>query len=262
MTAPLRLLLLGGYLSYRALFEWLRPSLFISVMLVTPVLQMLFFAELGRYAGSADPSYFVIGNAIVGCTVACVYGPMLAMSEERATGTLPVLLASPASRICIFVGRLIPFAVNGLLVSAYTLFFGSLVTDAHIPADRILPLGLTLLIAASACSGLGLCLGAIGLVSRDVPFLANLVALLMLLVSGANIGMDRLPVWLRVLGEALPLSRGIEAARRIARGDSLSAVGGLLLGEIVIGLVYLVASVGVFAWAEKTARTKATLELA
>ncbi|WP_328873964.1 ABC transporter permease [Streptomyces sp. NBC_00287] len=260
--APLRLLVIGGYLSYRALFEWLRPSLFFSVMLVTPVLQMLFFAQLGRYAQVADPSYFVIGNAVVGCTVACVYGPILAMAEERATGTLPALLASPANRIIVFVGRLIPFALNGLLVSAYTLLVGALVLDADIAAGEVAPLALTLMVAAAACSGLGLCLGAVGLLVRDVPFLANLVALLMLLVSGANVALDELPTGLRILGEALPLSRGIEAARRIADGETLSAVSGLLLGEIVVGLVYFVASVGVFAWAETTARTRATLELA
>ncbi|NUR92997.1 MAG: ABC transporter permease, partial [Nonomuraea sp.] len=236
----LRLFVLGGYLSYRALFQWLRPSLFIPTMLIGPTLQILFFALFGRYAGVGGDRFYLVGNAVLACSIPCVFGPMLALSEERASGTLPLVLASPASRIAIFAGRVVPFALNGLLVSCVALVFGGLALGTPIRAGEIPLVLLILVISALSCSGLGLTMGAFGLVSRDVPFLSNLVSIAMLLVSGANVALAVLPAPLRLIGEALPLSRGIEAVRLAVAGAPASRLSSLMLGEVAVGVVYLV----------------------
>ena len=57
-------------------------------------------------------------------------------------------------------------------------------------------------------------IGSIGLRARDVFFAANLVYFLMLLVCGVNIAEDDLPGWLQAIGDVVPLTHGIEAARR------------------------------------------------
>ena len=46
MTA-LRVALIGGLLSFRGLFSWLHPALFVPTMIVPPLFQVLFFAYLG-----------------------------------------------------------------------------------------------------------------------------------------------------------------------------------------------------------------------
>ena len=52
----LRVFAIGGFLSYRALFGWLNPYLFVIILLVPSVTQILFFAYLGRAAGVEDDS--------------------------------------------------------------------------------------------------------------------------------------------------------------------------------------------------------------
>jgi ABC-2 type transport system permease protein len=260
-VAQTRLLVLGGYLSYRALFAWLRPSLFIPTMLIGPLLQTAFFVVLGRYAHVADDRFYIGGNALLACAVPCVYGPMLALAEERSGGTLPMVLASPVNRITVFLGRMIPFMLNGLLVSLATLLlsdllYGSAITPARIPA--LLPV---LLVSAASCSGLGLLLGALGLWLRDVPFLSNLVVTFMLLVTGANVARAQLPPVLRAIGDVVPLTRGITAIRDIATGGSLGASAGLIGGEALVGAVYLVAAVLLVRWIEGMARRAGTLAL-
>jgi ABC-2 type transport system permease protein len=53
----LRVFGIGGYLSYRALFGWLSPSLFVIILLVPSVTQIFFFTFLGRSANGADDSF-------------------------------------------------------------------------------------------------------------------------------------------------------------------------------------------------------------
>ena len=50
----LRVFFLGGVFSYRALFNWISPVMYVTTMLGSPLFQILFFAYLGRFAGVQD----------------------------------------------------------------------------------------------------------------------------------------------------------------------------------------------------------------
>ena len=72
MTAAARVFAVGGVISYRALFNWIQPGIYVTTMLGSPLFQILFFTYLGRYAGSEDDAFFIVGNAI---QVAAQIGP-------------------------------------------------------------------------------------------------------------------------------------------------------------------------------------------
>jgi ABC-2 type transport system permease protein len=97
-------------------------------------------------------------------------------------------------------------------------------------------------VTTCSCVALGMLIGSIGLRARDVFFGANLVYFLMLLVCGVNIPNDELPGWLGAIGNCLPLTHGIEAAREIASGDAARRRRGLLWTEALIGLAYATAA--------------------
>ena len=48
MTAAARLFFVGGVTSFRALWNWLSPWIYIPTMLVSPIFQILLFAYIGR----------------------------------------------------------------------------------------------------------------------------------------------------------------------------------------------------------------------
>ncbi len=50
MTSSLRIFFVGGLISFRALFNWIKPSLYIPTMLGSPLFQIIFFTYLGRFA--------------------------------------------------------------------------------------------------------------------------------------------------------------------------------------------------------------------
>jgi ABC-2 type transport system permease protein len=69
-----------------------------------------------------------------------------------------------------------------------------------------------------------------------------------------------LPAWLQAIGEGLPLTHGIQAAREVAGGASLGDVSGLVWTELGIGAAYAAAAYAVFRLFEAEGRRRASLE--
>jgi len=258
--AALRLFFVGGNISYHALFNWISPGMYVTTMLGSPLFQILFFTYLGRYAGSEDDAFFIVGNAIQVSAMAGIFGMTMGIANERQYGTLQPLLASPANRLAMFGGRAVPFIVNGLVVSAFGFAVAWAFLDFSIASGSAPALVLAVVVTTCSCVALGMLIGSIGLRARDVFFGANLVYFLMLLVCGVNIANEDLPGWLGAVGRCLPLTHGIEAAREIAAGTPLSDVAGLLGTEALIGLAYATVAYGLFRFFELEGRRKASLD--
>jgi ABC-2 type transport system permease protein len=260
MTAAVRVFFVGGRISYRALFNWISPLLYVTTMLGSPLFQILFFTYLGRYAQSQDDLFYIVGNAVQVSAMAGIYGMTMGIANERHFGTLSPLLATPANRLAIFAGRALPFVVNGLVVSAFGFGVGWLLLDFR-PAEGSVPaLALVVLVTTCSCTALGMLIGSIGLRARDVFFGANLVYFLMLLACGVNVANEDLPGWLGAIGRCLPLTHGIEAAREVAAGAPLGDVTGLVLTEVLIGLAYASAAYVLFRFFEAEGRRRGSLE--
>lgn len=255
-----RTLFIGGAISYRALFNWIRPSIYIPTMLGGPLFQILFFAYLGRFSGVRDDTFFVVGNAVQVCSMSSIYGATMTLANERYFGTLSSLLATPANRFAIFVGRTLPVIANGLVVSVFGFIVGMAFLDFRLPPAALPPLALIVIVTVVSCTGLGMLLGAIGLRMRDVFFASNLAYFVILLFCGVNVPLDAVPGWMQTIGRALPITHGIEAARAVANGASLGEVGGLVRAELSIAVVYAFASFGLFRFFEASSRRSASLE--
>ncbi len=258
--SALRIFTIGGTISYRALFNWINPGMYVATMLGGPLFQILFFAYLGRYAGVRDDSFFVVGNAVQACGMASIYGMTMTIANERQFGTLLPLLATPANRLALFLGRALPLIANGLVVSAFGFVVGRLLLDFDPPASSLPPLAAIVVVTTASCTSLGMLLGSLGLRARDVFFAANLAYFLMLLFCGVNVPLESLPGWMEAIGRALPLTHGIEAARAVAGGGALGEVSGLVWTELGIGVVYGAVAYGLFRFFEAEGRRRASLE--
>jgi ABC-2 type transport system permease protein len=256
----LRVFFVGGVISYRALFNWISPVMYATTMLGSPLFQVLFFAYLGRFSGLRDDTFYVVGNAVQVSAMAGIYGMTMGIANERQFGTLAPLLATPANRIALFLGRALPNVANGLVVSAFGFGVGATLLRFRFPVDRIPALALVVVVSVAACTALGLLLGSIGLRARDVFFVSNLVYFLMLLFCGVNVPLSTLPGWMSAIGRALPLTHGIEAARRLAAGATLGDVAGLVWTELGIGAAYACAAYLLFRLFELEGRRRASLE--
>jgi ABC-2 type transport system permease protein len=258
----LRIFFVGGLLSYRALFNWINPWVLIPSFFVAPLFQILLFAYIGRAAHLQSDKFYVIGNSLQYAAIPCLFAMGNTIVNEKRQQTLGAVLATPARRIPLFVGRAMPVIANGILVSAFALTAGGALLGISIPLSAVAPLALVIAVTTFSCTGLGLVTAAIGLRVVDVSVFGNILFGLMLIFCGVNVALDDLPGWMSTVAQYLPLTHGIEAARKLADGASLSGVGGLLGAEAAIGVAYLVAGYAMICFVEFEARRLATLERA
>lgn len=70
----LRVLTIGGLISYRALFGWLNPFTYVFTILIPSITQLAFFVFLGRAAHVESDAYYVAGNALVAAATPSLFG--------------------------------------------------------------------------------------------------------------------------------------------------------------------------------------------
>ncbi len=258
--STLRIFTIGGLISYRALFNWMAPAQYIPTMLAGPLFQILFFTYLGRFAASQSDAFFIIGNGIQVCAMSAVFGMALTVGGERWTQTLGSILATPANRAAIFLGRALPNIVNGVFVSIFGLIVSSALLDYRPAVGAVPAIAFLVVLCTITCSAFGLAVGALGLRFRDVFMIANPAYFLMLLLCGVNVPLDRLPGWMATIGSGLPLTHGIAAARDVAAGASLGDVSTLVWKELAVGTAWALFSYGMILFFELEGRRRATLE--
>jgi ABC-2 type transport system permease protein len=259
----LRLFWQGALLGYVALFHWLRPVQYAASKIMMPLAQMFFFVYLGTFAtGPANASFYIVGNALQIAAVSGIYGVTMSIGGERDAGTLPYLFGTPANRMLIFLGRAFMNIMDGALGVVIAFVWGVVLMGLDLSQTNLAALALTILITTISTCGLGLLLGSVALITVNVMLINNLVYFLLLILSGANVPLEHLPGWIRAVSSALPLTRGIAAARMLVGGASMSEAGTLLWGELGIGVMYSLLGYLLFTVFEIEAKRRGTLELA
>ncbi|MCD6640904.1 MAG: ABC transporter permease [Nocardioides sp.] len=256
----LRIFFIGGLMSFRALFNWMNPWIFVPTILLGPITQILLFAYVGRAAGVGDDEFFIIGNALNYAAIPGMFAMTFTIGGERFAQTLGLVLVSPARRIPLFMGRALPVILTGWGTAMFGIVSGVWALDADIPWGSFPLVGLVVAVGAFATAGIGLVMGAINLVWRDGATLGNVVFLVLLVFTGTNVALEDLPGWMAPIGRCLPLTHAIEATRMVADGAAWGQVSGLVGTEMLIGAVYVVLGLAALRWLEQMSRTHATLD--
>ncbi|GIF75259.1 ABC transporter permease [Asanoa siamensis] len=258
----LRIFFVGGLTSYRALFNWLTPWILVPTFLLTPLFQIFLFVYIGRTAGVSDDRFFLIGNAVVNAAVPCLFAMGNTIGGERNFGTLPLLIASPARRVPLFLGRALPVILNGFLVAVFALLVGALVLRVDIPPATWGGIAVAIAVCSVSCTGLGLLGAAIALRVRETAVLSNIALGILIVFAGVNVPVDAMPGWMQAVSGWLPMTHGIEAIHALASGRSVGSVGGALLTEVGLGACYALLGLAVLRWLEWESRVRATLDTA
>lgn len=261
LTTQARLFFMGAYLSFVALFSWLRPQTYITMKVVGPLMYMLFFVLLGRHAaGNEDATFYVTGNALHAAAISGIYGVVQSIDGDRWNGTLMYLFGAPVNRLFLFLGRAFMHILDGVVGVIAAFIWGLLVFGLDLSNTSLPGLLLTIVVATLSTSGLGMVLGCLGLITRNVLFISNLVFASLWIFSGANVPIATLPQWAQVIAYGVPLTRTIAAARSLVDGAPFEQIAPLLAVEFAIGLAYALVGFAMFRWFETQARQRGTLE--
>jgi ABC-2 type transport system permease protein len=262
ISSNVRIFIEGAILAYRALFRWLQPSTYLASKVLAPLTMMIFFVFIGAYAnGSNSASYYVIGNALIFTASSGIFGVTMSIGGERWTGTLPYLFGSPANRLVMFSGRSLVHILDGMLGVFIGLGWGVLLFGLDLAKTDPLALMFVIFITTFSTASLGLLMGCLSLITRNVMLVNNTMYFVLLLFSGANLVVETLPKWMQVVSAGLPLTRGITASRLIISGGKLQDVLPMMQVEFLIGLGLSLLGYVMFRVFETKAKQLGTLDI-
>jgi ABC-2 type transport system permease protein len=243
------------WLQYLALFQWATPLGYFAYKVLLPVTQIVFFVQLGVFAtGTGNALYFALGNSLQLTANASIFGVIATVSNERQYGTLPLLLGSPANRLVTFMSRAFVNVIDGIVSVIFGLLVTAVLYGLDLSGANVPLLAVCIVLISLTTAGLGLLFGSLGLVMRDSIIIANVVYYCLLIACGINFPVDRLPGVLQAVAYALPLTRGVQAAREAVAGAGLDQVAGLMAGELLVGAIYAALGYFLFRLLESWAR--------
>lgn len=249
-----------SWIAFRALYRYFNPLAYLATAVLLPSEQMLLYVLLGRYVGGADRVQFlVLGSCIVMAGVSGLSAANL-MAEERAGGTLPLILVSPVSRTRVYLQRGIFFIADAVFAVAVSLTVAATVFGLDVSRVNVPVFCATVVASVISSLATGLFLGAITLASAELHLVTNGVFQLLIVAAGVLIPVSSLPGPLAAVSQVLPFSHGVRAARAAFDGASLHAVAVNLSLEVLIAVCYATLAVLGLRLFERVALRRGTLE--
>jgi ABC-2 type transport system permease protein len=249
-------------LSYKALFGWLDPKVYILVMVLSPLSQLLFFSTLVKYVyGGEGLAGYIGSNALLLCVMNTVFGMMTVIMSDRRMGTLQLVMSSPSGKMGLFLSRSIAHVFNGLFTAVIGLIFGVVIFGVSISPTDMLYLFLIWSVSIFSACGLGLIVGSFSLWSPSMHLWSNLLASILLVLSGANYPHSILPGWVSLISQMIPLTRGVQLTKDILNEGNYSGLVTLLGQEFLLGCVFFAISILIIKHAEYLSRVKGTMDL-
>jgi ABC-2 type transport system permease protein len=186
---------------------------------------------------------------------------MSVITSDRGMGTLQLVMCSPANKAGLFLSRSIAHVLNGVFTAGIGLLFGIIIFQLSIPFDALLLLLIIWIVSIFSACGLGLIAGSFCLWSPSMHLWSNLLASILLLLSGANYSHSVMPEWLGNLAQFIPLTRGVQLTKEILNNGDYSQVIALLSEEFLLGCCFFAISLLLIKYAEYIARVRGTLDL-
>jgi ABC-2 type transport system permease protein len=216
------------------------------VLATTPLLTVAFLAILRHAGQNSIQSYAVIAPAVMALWFIGVLVCGEIIDNERAGGTLELLLASPASLATVVFGRIVTVSVLSLISIVETWLVAVLGFGVRISVAHPLLFAATMLAGAAATAGWAIMMAGTFVLARSARLFQNSISYPVFVLGGTLVPVAILPVWLRWLSRVVYLSWTSDLLRdAVGRAAvvhpyaRLTAVLGLGLAGFLAGLELL-----------------------
>ena len=251
MTAALRVFAAEGLKQHRRIFG---SPLVVFSMLVWPVLTLAttYYTMLpvidapgaaDRWPLVAEPgrlAAFLAAGALAYTFFFSLVQSAWHFSFERISGTLEALFLTPANRMALVIangsGALVQ---NAWLFGVFAVAAAAATGTLHVAHPGMYPVAVVALLVPAVAWGAFL--NSLLMFSRDSAFLYTLLDDPLWFVAGVRLPLFALPLWIKVIGLAFPLTTSLV----VLRGALLDGLG---VGDLVGELAFLAAlSAALFA---------------
>ncbi len=268
---PLRTFITAAWLGWQIESNWADPILFAIYSIARPIASVLILVVMYSVitnGATQEPifAYIYLGNALyilVGQVVSGVSWAVL--SDREQYRTTRQLYTTPMDGYFYLMGRGLARLLIGLVSLVITISFGVIAFKLPISIQSVnwsLFLSSTFL-GILSLAALGIIIGSLTMMmARHFEQIGDALAAALYLFTGAIFPLDTLPLWLRPIGFAFPVTYWLELARRALLGSNLAAFptfenfSNLQLMTILafVTLIFTVASVYVYNWSLNRAK--------
>jgi ABC-2 type transport system permease protein len=222
---------------------------------------MAFFVFVGLFIRGADAiPYIAIGNALQSLSWNTVFSVTNITGHDKWDGTLPLMLATPASRLPLFVGRAMMHVLDGLISVAISFSFAAFLFGVDFGQANAVALIITVILTAFTMTGYGLLIGGLAFHFRDPMIFANIFTFILLIFCGVNFPIEALPPPVQLVSYAFPLTYGLMAARGAIVGATLADVSITLGLQLIVGIASIMLGYFFFQAFERSARKTGKME--
>jgi ABC-2 type transport system permease protein len=215
--------------------------------------------QLGPYAGRYA-AYLVIGIAVLDLQNAVVSGLSYKIREAQNSGSLEALLATPTPTALVLFAIVVPDLLWVLVRLVFYGAVGALLFGLRLEGMSLLGAAAVMVAAMAAFGALALVGATLTMVLRRSDPLSLLVASSSLIAGGVLYPRGILPRPLVLLGQALPITPALEAARAaLVMGAGPVALAAPLGRLAAFALVGGAAGLWLFARALGRARAEGSL---
>jgi ABC-2 type transport system permease protein len=199
------------------------------------------------YNESNSSAYNIVPGLIgVLLTLTMVMLTSTAITSEKESGTMEMLLSTPLKPTEIILGKVIPYIVLGYLQLTSILIFGKLLI--HIPTEGSMVL---LYIAAAPFIIANLMVGMIFSTIARAPMQAMQLSVFYQLpsmfLSGYIFSFYGMPIWAQGIGYCIPMTYFIRITQGILlKGNTLSQIAPNILPILLISLILIILTGKIF----------------
>lgn len=273
----LRSFKIAAWLGWQIESNWTDPFLFAIYSIIKPLagaaILVVMYSVITR-GNFASPifTYIYLGNAFYIYVGAIMTGISWAVIDDREHyKTLKYMYVAPINIPAYLIGRGVARFLVATITVIITITIGYLLLHVNLDLATInwplLLLGLLIGVAMLAMMGLSLA-GISLVIVNNVWFIGDSVAGALFLFSGAIFPLEVLPVWLRPIGYAMPVTYWLELLRRALVGriaEAFPTLQGLSNSQLIIILLGLTVIFGVvsyflFRWCEHVAMERGLLD--
>jgi ABC-2 type transport system permease protein len=255
----LKIFVSSAIFSFRAQFDWLNPTMWLTMKFVLSLSQMAFFVFVGLFAG-APIAFIAIGNALQSISWNTVFSVINITGHDKWDGTLPLVLATPVNRLPLFIGRAMIHVLDGLLSATISFFFAAMIFGVDFGQANAPALIVTVLLTAFTMAGFGLLIGGFCFFFRNPMVFANIFTFALLIFCGVNFPVANLPTAIQPVSYIFPLTYGLTAARNAIAGQNLLQIAPILVQQFAVGLAAIVIGYLLFRSFENNARKTGKIE--
>lgn len=229
--------------------------------LIPPILQTLFFSLIANYV--YGPEYirkWMIGNALMIASFHSLFGVGTQLIIEKIHGTLVILIASKTKLSSILLSS----AVGSMIMSIISVIIGtitvSILLEINWSSSLIFSFFIILVISTLVSVSFGYIFSCFILLTSDVNLLLNVVSRVLLIFTGANFPISKLPYILQIFSNFLPLTRSIKVAQGLIEGDKLSRYYSTIFEEFILGVIFIIIASTFLKFVQRRSRTTGKLE--